>query len=157
MNKLGKPKPPKKVKRGALVKKAHAIMREIVLLRDKQCVCPPPEKGHSKTLQAGHLIPSTKGGTRWDLYGVNVQCSACNGRHVRYEKYYVDWFLRTHGEKEYLRLSADADKPGLKSYELEELIVELEAILEEKKKVPTWLPYFTQGEILSGKWREETK
>ena len=142
-----------------LKKKAHAILREILLLRDKKCVCPPPEKGHTKVLQAGHLIPGTKGGTYFDLYNTHVQCSGCNGRHVRYEKYYVGWFIGKFGKSEYLRLCKDSENPGLKSYEMEEIIVQLGLMKERIERETDWKPYFTQTEILSGAWqiKETTK
>jgi hypothetical protein len=57
--------------------------------------------------------------------GIHEQCSACNGRHVRFEKYYVGWFVKTFGEEQYLRLVADSDNIGLKTYEIQELIRKL--------------------------------
>lgn len=145
-------------KANKLKKKAHAIMREILLLRDKKCVCPPPDRGHTKVLQAGHLIPGTKGGTYFDLYNVHIQCSACNGRHVRFEKYYVGWFIENFGKSEYLRLCKDSENAGLKIYELEEIIVQLGMIKERMEKDKSFKPYFAQQEILSGAWQtKETR
>src|SRR3972149_7866962 len=159
-----KPKPTKKYKksneplkkvssRDSLIKKAHAIMREIVIARDGGCVCPAPEKGHSDVLQAGHIIPSTKPGVRFDLDNVNCQCSSCNGRHGRYEYYYVNWFLFVHGEEKYDRLCKDADRGTLKTYEIEEIIVQLQAIRDRQAEDKEFIPRFTQQEILSGLWR----
>jgi len=164
--KLGKPKPVKKEKskkrgvkkissRGSLIKKAHAIMRDIVIMRDGSCVCPAPEKGHSSILQAGHIIPSTKPGTRFDLKNVHAQCSACNGRHVHFEYYYVDWFIEKFGEEEKLRLGIDAEKVSLKTYEVLEIIEQLTLIHEKQKLNPDWKPYFSQKDILSGAWKNE--
>lgn len=158
-----KPKPDKKHKKskkpvkrvsskGARKKYAHSLLRDIVRIRDVECVCPAPEKGHSAVLQAGHLIPGTKGGTYFDLWNVSLQCSACNGRHVRYEKYYVGWFIREFGQEAYLRLVNDSDDIGLKSYELEEVIFQLEAIKVWQFLDLTFKPRFTQKEILSGSW-----
>lgn len=163
---IGRPKPARRNKskrkpvkrvssRGALIKQAHAIMRDVVIARDQHCVCPPPEKGHSDVLQAGHIIPSTKPGTRFDLWNVHVQCSGCNGRHVHFEHYYVDWFIEKFGSEQKLRLGVDAEHGHLKTYEIVELIEQLTAIREKQKKEPEWLPYFSQQEILSGKWREK--
>lgn len=150
-------KPVKKVSsHGARKKVAHALMRDIVILRDKECVCPSPKNGHSDILQAGHPIPGTKGGTYFDLYNVNLQCQRCNGRHVYYECYYTDWFLLEFGEIEYHRLKKDADNLGIKkSYEMEEMIVQLTAIKEKLLLNPEWKPRFTQAEVLSGLWREK--
>lgn len=141
-------------KRSALIKKAHAIMREIVIDRDGGCVCPPPEQGHSSILQAGHIIKSTKSGVRFDLYNVHCQCSSCNGRHVHYEHYYVDWFLKKFGETEKIRIGKDSDD-GLKNYEIQEITAQLSLIREKQKENPKWKPYFMQKEILSGAWKNK--
>lgn len=163
-----KPKPVKVLKtkkrgvkkvssRGSLIKDIHALMREIVIARDGKCVCPPPQRGHSGVLQAGHLIRSTKGATRWDLYNIHCQCSYCNGRHVHYEKYYITWFIKTFGGKEYVRLSELSDGVGLKTYELAELYEQLKAIRERQVNIEGFKPYFSQADILSGAWRESAK
>lgn len=165
---ISKQKPKKKPKKGkkpvrkmsshgARKKVAHALLRDIVILRDGECVCPAPKKGHSDILQAGHLIPGTKGGTYFDLFNVNLQCQRCNGRHVHYECYYTDWFLFEFDEMEYHRLKKDADNIGLKSCELEEMIVQLTEIKEKQLSNPEWKPRFTQNQILSGAWREKNE
>jgi hypothetical protein len=138
--------------RGRLIAQAHSIMRDIVIKRDGFCVCPAPEKGHSDVLQAGHLIKSTKGSVRFDLYNIHCQCRSCNSRHVHYEKYYLKWFISKFGGDEYVRLCDLADGTGLKSYELEELIVQLKLIREKQIADKEFRPYFTQSEILSGAW-----
>lgn len=163
-----KPKPPPRVKterrrlkksssRGAVIKRVHALMREIVLDRDKGCVTPPPEKGHSPIRQAGHLIKSTKGNVRWDLWNVHEQCSSCNKRHNEQEHYYVAWFLKTFGQQEYLRLRDEAVGVGLKTYELEEYYLQLKEIRQRQLTAillgEPFKPYFTQAEILSGAWK----
>lgn len=153
--KLGKPKPTKKVKHGALVKKAHALMRDIVLLRDKGCVCPPPKKGHSGARQAGHIIPSVKGGSRFSLWNVHEQCAACNGRHTRPSDYHVyqGWFQDKFGHERWDAVRKESENEGLKAYELQELIVQFENMLAMVKSFPAYAPYFTQNEILSGQWQ----
>ena len=149
-----KAKPVKKISsRGALIKTAHSIMRDIVIVRDGRCVCPPPEKGHSEILQAGHIVQSTKPGTRFDLLNVHCQCSACNGRHVHFEHYYVDWFIGKFGIEQKLRIGMDAERGSLKTYEIQEIIEQLSVIRERQKNEPEWLPYFSQKDILSGAWR----
>lgn len=163
---ISKPKPEKKLKKGVSDRKesmnrAHKIMRDIVIMRDGKCVCPAPTKGHSPVLQAGHLIAGTHGGTYFDLWNVHCQCRNCNGRHsskFRHdEKYYTSWFVRTFGGEAYVRIEKDADKIGLKSYEIEEIIVELQAIKDKQFLAieigVEFKPYFTQQEILSGTWR----
>ena len=147
-----KPKPPKKVKRGSLVKKAHALIREIVMLRDGGCVCPPPKNGHSSTRQAGHIIPSTKGGSRFSLWNVHEQCSSCNGRHTRDWQIYEGWFEDKFGHYMWKLVRQESEYGGLKSYELEELIVQLKKMLETMKDDDGFKPYYFQDEILSGNW-----
>ena len=131
-------------------------MREIVILRDGGCVCPAPEKGHTTILQAGHLIPSVKGGVRFDLWNVHCQCSGCNGRHARPSNthYYTDWFTQKFGLNAYHELCSRSNgKYGLKSQELIELEGQLRLILSKTELDVKWKPYFTQQEILSGEWR----
>ncbi len=165
---LGKPKPSKSLKKGKKpVKKvsskrsrklvAHALLRDIVILRDKSCVCPPPAKGHSAVLQAGHLIPGTKGGTYFSLFNVFLQCQSCNQRHVHFPHYYTNWFIGEFGRIEYDKLCSESENMGLKSYEMEEMIVQLQAIKEKQllaiELEKYFKPYFTQREILTGAWR----
>lgn len=153
LEKLSKPKPPKKPKHGALVKKAHALMREIVILRDKNCVCPPPKNGHSAIMQAGHIIRSVKGGSRFSLFNVHLQCSSCNSRHVYDWHVYEGWFEDRFGSMLWKTVRDESKNPGLKTYELQELIVQLEEILEKQKLNPEFKPYFTQQEVLNGSWK----
>lgn len=141
--------------RGQSVLQAHALLREIVIARDDGCVCPRPNKGHSSILQAGHLIKSTKGAVRFDLYNVHCQCSSCNGRHVHHEKYYTKWFVERFGGTEYVRLCNLSDGSGLKTYELSELIVQLKLIREKQIADKEFRPYYTQAEILSGAWEKK--
>lgn len=155
---IGKPKPAKKIKTGTLRKKAHALMREIVLLRDGGCVCPPPSKGHSGARQAGHIIPSTKGGSRWSLWNVHEQCAACNGRHVRDYHIYQGWFEDKFGAEAWRNVREESKNDSLKPYELEEIIVQFGDILAKQKLWSElgqeFKPYFTQAEILSGAWKK---
>lgn len=157
-----KPKPPKthKIRKprsrrethGVLIKKAHSIIREIVMLRDGHCVCPPPERGHSAIRQAGHIIRSVKGGSRFSLWNVHEQCSSCNSRHTRDWQVYQDWFERKFGSERWIAVQDEAKNDGLKTYELKELICQLLEILEKQKKDKSFKPYFSQREILSGVW-----
>lgn len=146
------PKPLKKVKRGALVKKAHALIRDIVLFRDKGCVCPPPQRGHTAIRQAGHVIRSVKGGTQFSLLNVHEQCSGCNQRHVRDWQIYQNWFLHKFGHMTWVLMCEESQSLGLKSYEITDLIEQLKLIKERQAREPNWKPYFSQSEILSGAW-----
>lgn len=160
-----KPKPVKVLKvkkklsnkpssRGKVIKIAHALMRDIVMARDGKCVVTiAPANGHSKTRQAGHLINSTKGSVRFDLRNVHEQCSGCNRRHVNYPHYYEDWFVQTFGAETHHQLTQDSNVTiPLKTYELEELCEQLAQIKERQVNDPTFIPRFSQKEILSGAW-----
>ena len=161
-----KPKPVKEIKpkkgvnkvssHGALIKKAHAIMRDIVMERDGRCVVDvPPLHGHTSTRQAGHLFASTKGSVRFDLWNVHEQCSGCNKRHsyAPGTHYYIDWFVGRFGKEEYHRIFMESNRVGsLKSYELEELIAQFKLIRERQLDDKDFKPYFSQAEILSGAW-----
>lgn len=162
MKKLGKPKPkkgskkpakPKRALHGVLRKRAHSIIRDIVLLRDGRCVCPPPQNGHSAVRQAGHIIPSVKGGSRFSLWNVHEQCSSCNGRHTSHWYIYEGWFIDKFGNDRWNLVRDESRNDGLKTPELEELIVQLDSILDRIKAFPEWKPYFTQNEILTGEWK----
>lgn len=150
----GKPKK-KPTPRSLLEKRADTLVREIVLDRDGYCVCPAPEKGHSDTMQCGHLLTRGKESVKWDLWNCNVQCSSCNERHKHYWDYYENWFLREFGLEQKLRLTQDSEKiRKLTLDELETLISELTSIHRRQIDNPKWKPRFTQKEILSGEWRK---
>lgn len=160
---LGKPKPEKKQKKGRksvrrvsekgkLTLIAHAFIRDIVLKRDGACVCPPPKYGHSATRQAGHVIPSTKGGSRFSLWNIYEQCSSCNLIHRTHWQIYQKVFIDTFGSLAWRDLLAESENDGLKAYEIEEIIEQLQAIKERQLADDTFVPRFTQNEILSGSW-----
>lgn len=137
----------------SLNKKCHAIVREILLLRDGYCVL--PNRPHSNIMQNGHLITSVRPGTRHDLRNCNLQCSSCNGYHVHDESIYQDWFLSKFGENVYHELAQDARSGGsLTTSELETIQFELEEILKYLQSHPNWKPRFSQKQIMSGEWKE---
>jgi hypothetical protein len=157
-----KPKPTKQAKAKKRKKKTErqlaeirldALVKEIVLLRDDGCVCPPPVKGHTQQRTPGHLISRGKESVKWDLYNVHEQCSGCNARHEHYPEIFTAWFVREFGEQAYIDLEARSYKIAkLTIDDLETLEFELTEILKQCQK-----PYFTQKEILSGEWRKLTK
>lgn len=126
-----KPKNPKQV----LEARADRLVREIVILRDSRCVCPPPEKGHSDVLQPGHLITKVKKSIRWDLRNVNCQCSSCNMLHEHYSERYTSWYISEWGKEDYMKLVEDGYsimKIGVQ--ELEYICSCLSDILADMKK-----------------------
>lgn len=162
------PKPEKKAKkirvkrlseRKSLVAGLDKAVREIVLERDAKCVLLPPQNGHSSTLQAGHLVTRGKMSVRWDLYNVNCQCSGDNLLHEHFPHKYTQWFLDKFGVDQYTRLCKDADSANkLQAYELKELLDQLKKIRQKQLVASlsgeTFVPRFTQAEILSGAWEK---
>lgn len=163
---LGKPKPeriekPKKRKkiseRKRLERELDALCRAIVVDRDVNCVCPPPQHGHFGSLAAGHLITRCKMSIRWDLMNLHAQCVSCNGRHEHFAHYYTNWFLGKFGAEEYARLCKDGESIAkMQLYELAELLEQLKKIRQkqiiENLAGNSWKPYFSQSQILSGAW-----
>jgi len=135
-----------------------ALVKEIVLLRDGGCVCPPPIKGHTQIRTPGHLISRGKESVKWDLMNVHEQCNGCNARHEHYPEIFTNWFIGQFGQDQYMKLverSYKVNKLTLDDleeieYQLTEIqkMVEFYKITGEVKK-----PYFTQKQILDGTWR----
>lgn len=150
--KQAKPKKRKKKTERQLAEiRLDALVKEIVLLRDGRCVCPPPVKGHTQQRTPGHLISRGKESVKWDLYNVHEQCSGCNARHEHYPEIFTAWFVREFGRDAYIDLEARSYKIAkLTLDDLETLEFELTEILKTSPK-----PYFTQKEILSGEWRKQ--
>jgi hypothetical protein len=143
----------KKSEKKSLIKKLDEIVREIVLLRDGGCVCPPPANGHSVVFQSGHLFSRTKMTMRWSLYNCNCQCSSCNFLHEHNPHRYTRWFLQKHGQAVYDILVEQAETTyNYKVYELQEMYEQLQLILKTLRLNPYWKPYFHQADIMSGAW-----
>lgn len=147
----------KKTARQKLVNQLDKITREIVLLRDGECICPPPSTGHSKVLQCGHLISRGKHSVRWDLYNTHVQCSSCNLTHEHYPHYYTLTFIEKFSKVEYEALCRRSDVvEKIYIHELAELLEQMQKILEKQKVAKElgkeFKPYFSQKNILSGAW-----
>ena len=105
-------------KENGKVKKADAIIRDIVMARDRRCViCGSPDN-----LQWSHLITRRKYSVRWDTRNSCMMCARCHFRHHRQgPEEYVSWFMRTYGAEEYQSLVQRANRP-LSSAERKELI-----------------------------------
>ncbi len=95
-------------KENGKVKKADAIIREIVMARDKRCViCGSPDN-----LQWSHLITRRKYSVRWDTRNSCMMCARCHFRHHRQgPEEYVLWFLRNYGQEEYEALVLRSNTP----------------------------------------------
>lgn len=146
----------KKTSRKTLETKLDKIVREIVLERDKECVCPAPNNGHSSVLQCGHLFSRAKKSLKWDLRNCSCQCSGCNLLHEYNPHRYTLAFIHLHGlcvYEELLKTSEVIYK--YREYELEEMLEQLKLIREKQIANPEWKPYFKQADILSGAWVNE--
>lgn len=156
---ISKPKPKrhKKSSRQLYEKELDMLIRKIVLLRDVSCVCPAPKNGHSVVLQPGHLITRGKMGTRFSLVNTNCQCSSCNLLHEFQPERYTSWFIDRFGVGEYAALvDASESVTKLSIDDLMELRTQLTAIYEKQQEEKTFKPRFSQRQILSGEWRNET-
>lgn len=132
------------------------VVKEIVIERDKGCVCPPPQNGHNDVLQPGHIITRGAKSVKWDLYNVHCQCKSCNILHENRAEIYINWFSKKFGSEELEKLVARGSKASLLApYEMSEMLEQLNLILVKQKLSPAWKPYFTQEEILSGSWENE--
>lgn len=155
------PKPEKKVKvkkqrrkteRQKAELRLDALVKEIVLLRDGGCVCPPPIKGHTQIRTPGHIISRGKESVRWDLLNVHEQCNGCNARHEHYPEIYTNWFIGKFESESYKKLVERSYKiRKLTIEDLEELEFQLEEILKIQRGTNK-KAYFTQNEILDGTW-----
>lgn len=121
----------RKISRKGLVRKLDAIVKEIVILRDKHCVtC-----GTTQNLTPGHLFSRVAYSTRWDLNNVFCQCAAENLRH-EYDPYtFTTYFLNKFGQDAYDQLHRQYVTPRkFKDFQLQELYEELSNTLSELKK-----------------------
>jgi hypothetical protein len=160
---LSKPKPVKAIKakkrkrktnRQLLERQADSLVREIVLKRDRFCVCPAPKNGHTDVLQNGHLITRGRGSVKYDLRNCNAQCSGCNARHEHFAEIYTSWFIREFSVETYQTLVENSeDVKKLSVEELQILCNELTAIGARQDIDRNFKPRFSQSEILSGNWR----
>lgn len=162
---LPKPKPvkvdrrkkrKKKTNRQLLERQADSLIRDIVLKRDRLCVCPAPKNGHTDVLQNGHLITRGRGSVRYDLKNCNAQCSGCNSRHEHFAEIYTLWYIREHGAGSYEDLVAESENVSKLTVEqLQALCDELTAIKARQEADKDFVPRFSQKEVLAGSWRKE--
>lgn len=161
---LPKPKPIKAIKskkrkkktnRQLLERQADGLVREIVLRRDRFCVCPAPKNGHGNVRTPGHLISRTRQSLRWSLLNTNEQCMSCNFLHEHKPEIYTAWFIRTFGAEVYQKLVSEAENVGKLSVEqLQTLCNELTAIIARQEIDKDFVPRYSQSEILNGTWRK---
>lgn len=116
------------VERQKLEKKLDTIVREIISLRDKECItC-----GSKNSLTAGYFMKRRHLATRWDLHNVNGQCWECNGKD-NWNEYYNAMITRYgYSVTERMIRSARSDVK-LSNGDLKELYEELVIIKNELK------------------------
>lgn len=146
----------KKTSRQLLEKQADVLVREIVLRRDRFCVCPAPKNGHGNVRTPGHLISRTRRSVRWSLLNTNEQCNSCNYIHEHRPEIYTEWFIRRFGFEMYQIMVETGEKSDKLSIEqLQILCNELTAIKQRQEIDKDFCPRYTQEEILLGTWRKE--
>lgn len=146
----------KKSNRQLLEKQADILVREIVLQRDRFCVCPAPKNGHMDVLQCGHLITRGRRSVRYDLRNCNVQCAGCNARHEHFAEIYTLSYIREFGSESYQELVEESENfVKLSVEELEILCKELTAIRARQEVDKDFRPRYSQAQIMSGDWRKE--
>jgi hypothetical protein len=88
-------------------RKLDALVRQIVIERDKSCVtCPlwkkykPDYQGHS-LLTAGHLLTRGKGIIKYDLRNIFCQCKTCNYLHEERPEFLTSYAISVLGKEVY--------------------------------------------------------
>lgn len=117
-------------KRKKLIKQLDAMVRNIVRIRDKNCVtCGVHRK--QATMNVSHKVTRRNYSTRWRLENCNLQCVRCHNEWgLGFTKPYNDYIDNTFGEgtSEALEIMGrkTAVEVGLKKdYQLEELLQKL--------------------------------
>ncbi len=121
-------------------KKLDNLVKEIVFLRDKDCVtCPiwyniKPETHHgSNVMQPGHLIKRGCKTVRWNLKNVYKQCKTCNYLHNYYPEVLANYVLSVLDVAGFEDLVFDGYQvsPSIKAWQLEEMYNELKEVLDK--------------------------
>lgn len=83
----------KKLPRKKIIKKLDFLVSQIVILRDKKCVC----CGSRERLQCGHYVSRRYNALRWDLTNCHAQCGGCNIIHNRNPMPYSKYMIESYG------------------------------------------------------------
>lgn len=154
----------KKTPRQVIVKDLDILAREIVFYRDPQAVplyyriesvgdAYEYAINHRGVDQPGHIISRAKISVRWDLYNLHKQDANDNMLHEFYPEVYTSWFCNNFGLAEYDRMVIDSRV--ITKYSMDDL----ETLYFEMTEVQKWQEetgkkaYFSQKDIMSGKWR----
>ena len=115
----------KKPSRKTLDKKLNALVREIVLKRDKRCVTcgATPQQ---QIMEAGHLFSRVAHSTKWDLKNIYLQCKSCNSKHETDAHPLMRYAESVHGREAIDALHRKYwDTKPFKTWQMEELYEEL--------------------------------
>lgn len=131
----------RKITRKGWIRKLDAIVKEIVLIRDKECVTCPYWRMHqathtpSKVMEPGHLFTRAAYSTRWNLANVFKQCHNCNLKHEHDAYPFTRFYLDQFGQAAYDDLhKMYVVAVPIKTWELEAKYHELEQELAGLKK-----------------------
>lgn len=118
------------ITRKGLVRKLDKLVSQIVIARDKRCVC----CGTTQNLTGGHLFSRVAYSTRWDLNNVFAQCLSCNLRH-EYDSFpLTNFYIKRFGWEAYEKLHQKYGQVAkYKDFQLQELADELEKVLSQLK------------------------
>jgi hypothetical protein len=156
----------KKTPRQLIIIDLDNIIREIVFMRDENSA-PLVYKeaidaqgaveyaiNHRGVPQPGHVISRGKMSVRWDLWNVHKQDASDNLLHEFYPEVYNQWVITKFGLNVWNRLVDESRRVWIYSMDdLETLYIELVEIKKKQEDNPSWKPYFSQKEIVTGEWR----
>ena len=118
-------------------KKLDELVKEIVFLRDKDCVtCPiwydikPLTHHGSNVMQPGHFIKRGCKTVKWDLRNVYKQCKTCNYLHNHYPEVFANYVLSVLDVAGFEDLVYEGYKvsPSIKAWQLEEFYNKLKKL-----------------------------
>lgn len=122
----------RKPSRKTLVKKLDKVVGDYIKKRDTyRCV----QCGSGDKPSWGHVFSRRSYSTRWDVRNSFCQCWPCNFKHSKDNYDYYKWFQDRFGMDAFDQLRRDylSAKP-FKNFELQELIEEFKAKIEELDK-----------------------
>jgi len=151
----------KKTARQLIVRDLDQIIREIISLRDGESVrlqykSPVVEIKKTNVPQLGHIISRARMSVRWDLRNCHKQDAGDNLMHEFYPEVYITWYIKKFGLENWESLFGDSRLLWKYSIDdLETLYIELTEINKHQQSHPSWKPYYSQKEIISGEWRKD--
>lgn len=116
--------------RASLIKKLDDVVRDIVLLRDSECItC-----GSRQNLTAGHYLKPRHLTVRWDLLNVHAQCWECNSSDD-FGRYVAAMLGRFDADKVEDLVRRSRIDYKFTNTELQDIYVELKSYLKQLKNI----------------------